>query len=89
MTLTDGWPPFYYERKLGADINVGQLYVAFVATALVFAFVLVLPGFRGLEVGGIACERPHLIVHHLLLLLEDVFPRTLVVVTFGRNSHCR
>lgn len=50
MTLSDGWPPFYAERKMGADVNVGQLYVAFVAAALAFAFLLVLPGFRGVEV---------------------------------------
>ncbi|XP_077966840.1 dual oxidase maturation factor 1-like isoform X2 [Styela clava] len=49
MTLSDGWPPFYAERKTSAGVDVNQLYVAFVASALTFALLLILPGVRGLE----------------------------------------
>lgn len=49
MTLSDGWPPFYSERKTSAVVDINQLYVAFVVAALTFALLLILPGVRGIE----------------------------------------
>ena len=56
MTLSDGFPPFYPERRSSVLFEPNQAYLGYAAAALFVGILLVLPGVRGKDVSDELCQ---------------------------------